>query len=254
VETNQGPPSRWHAPSLPWSYGLRPRRKSTPRGLNPPPALHFTSYSGPFFILSQPSAALPLLSLSKRTPFRPHMISLGTFSTISSGTSYHKVGASPAKMISFYPPCLHFVTFCPLLPCVVSLFSITVPVRSLHPRRVFELSCVLSLSCICLVHSLPVCILFRRLLSVLTPRVPTLAPRTTQTLPRHSPFSGKLTPPSRARSSLLPLLGHAPAHSPFSGTTLPLLGHFHSPLLHRRTLHLPRHLSLGIYILRLPSS
>ncbi len=85
-----------------------------------PPVRHFTSYSGPYFILSQPSAALPLLSISKHNSFRPHLI--------SSGTSLHKVtgrSPKPALPTTFSTICtLHFVTFWSLLLFVVGLIYI----------------------------------------------------------------------------------------------------------------------------------
>ncbi len=63
------------------------------------------------------SAALPLLSLSRHNPFRPHLI--------SSGTSFHKVKGSstkPALPTPLSKICtLHLVIFWSLLPCVVSL-------------------------------------------------------------------------------------------------------------------------------------
>ncbi len=82
------------------------------------PTLYFTSYSGPFFILSD---ELPLLSLSNHIPFRPHLI--------PSGKSFHKVTESSTKPVLPTPLSkictLHFVTFWPLLPCVVSLTCIS---------------------------------------------------------------------------------------------------------------------------------
>jgi hypothetical protein len=76
--------------------------------------LHCTSPLIRDFFTSSPNPPLHYLSSRFRSanPCRPHIISSGTFSTISSGTSLHKMSKLyKTDLLTFCPPGLHFVTF-----------------------------------------------------------------------------------------------------------------------------------------------
>ena len=130
VATHQGPPSRWHAPSLPWSYGLRRRLTSTLSATCTSLHLVFGTFFHP----------LPTLCCTTSPPsVEEHPLSsshdlLGNFLPQAEIKFYNTRSPDPLPDKKIVP----WEWWSPLVPCVVSLSCLTLPVRSLI------LQCVLS--------------------------------------------------------------------------------------------------------------